>query len=173
MPYPDNNALYFSIILSGRHISCGIKVLLHLRPIVLGPLSSIVGLSGTLEIKLYRCVLRFVQKKASSKFILLLLLLLQALLLLLQAFLLLLTKFWGRHRQLGSASYDKDLLLTIRTQFGQNPCIHTGSSRKNVKSKSVCTGVDFHKKSISGWKIAANLSHRASGTITITLRHLY
>ena len=143
MPYPDNNALYFSITLSGRHISCGIKVLLHLRPIVLGPLSSIVGLSGTLEIKLYRCVLRFVQKKASSKFILLLLLLLQA-------FLLLLTKFLGRHRQLGSASYDKDLLLTIRTQFGQNPCIHTGSSRKNVKSKSVCTGVDFHKKSISG-----------------------
>ena len=93
LPYPDNNALYFSITLSGRHISCGIKVLLHLRPIVLGPLSSIVGLNGTLEIKLYRCVLRFVQKKASSKFILLLLLLLQALLLLLQAFLLLLTKF--------------------------------------------------------------------------------
>ena len=50
-------------------------------------------------------------------------------------------------------------------------------TRQNVKSKSVCTGVDFHKKwflwSVLGWEIATNLSYRASGTITITLWHPY
>ena len=54
---------------------------------------------------------------------------------------------------------------------------YTGSSRKNVKSKSVCTGVHFHKKwflwSVLGWEIATNLPYKASGTITITLRHPY
>ena len=51
----------------------------------------------------------------------------------------------------------------------------TGSSRKNVKSKSVCTGVNVHKKwflrCVLGWEIATNLPYRTSGTITITMRH--
>ena len=52
---------------------------------------------------------------------------------------------------------------------------YTGSSRKNDKSKSVCTGVNFQKKwflwCVLGWEIAANLPYRTSETPTITLRH--
>ena len=52
--------------------------------------------------------------------------------------------------------------------------VHTGSFRKNVKSKSVCTGVNFQKKwflwCVLGWEIATNLPYRVSETTTITLR---
>ena len=54
---------------------------------------------------------------------------------------------------------------------------NTGSFRRNGKSKSVWTGVIFHKKwflrSVLGWEIAANLPYRASGTITITVQRPY
>ena len=44
-----------------------------------------------------------------------------------------------------------------------------------VKSKTVCTGVNFHKFlwGVLGWEIPANSSYRTSGTITATQGHPY
>ena len=105
-------------------------------------------------------------------------------------------RHWLQFLQLRTWIHDNLCYLTIKSDTGQHSqflrCFYhgagwsvdsiqhnctTGSSRKNVKSKSVCTGVNFHKKwflwSVLGWKIAANLPYRASRTITITLRHPY
>ena len=54
-------------------------------------------------------------------------------------------------------------------------CATTGSSRKNVKSKMVCTGVHFHKSwvfsAVSDPELATNLSSTAPRSTTITRRH--
>ena len=51
----------------------------------------------------------------------------------------------------------------------------TGSSRKNGKSKAVCTGIHFHKSwvfsAVLGTELATNLSSKAPRSTTITRRH--
>ena len=51
----------------------------------------------------------------------------------------------------------------------------TGSSRKNGKSKTVCTGIHFHKSwvfsAVLGTELATNLSSKAPRSTTITRRH--
>ena len=52
---------------------------------------------------------------------------------------------------------------------------YTGSSRKNGKSKTVCTGIHFHKSwvfsAVLGTELATNLSSKAPRSTTITRRH--
>ena len=52
---------------------------------------------------------------------------------------------------------------------------HTGSSRENGKSKTVCSGIHFHKSwvfsAVLGTELATNLSSKAPRSTTITRRH--
>ena len=52
---------------------------------------------------------------------------------------------------------------------------HTGSSRENGKSKTVCSGIHFHKSwvfsAVLGPELATNLSSTAPRSTTITRRH--
>ena len=54
-------------------------------------------------------------------------------------------------------------------------CATTGSSRKNVTSKTICTGIHFHKSwvfsAVLGTELATNLSSIAPRSTTITRRH--
>ena len=53
--------------------------------------------------------------------------------------------------------------------------VYTGSSRKNGKSKTVCTGILFHKSwvfsAVLGPELATNLSSTAPRSTTFTRRH--